>query len=63
MLRRNGTGRRESLPGPVRQTNLAGEIGFRPGPEGATAPETLRAKDRERMKTLESAYFRTPPTE
>lgn len=55
MLRRNGTGRRESLPGPVRQTNLAGEIGFRPGPEGATAPETLRQTDRERMTLWKAA--------
>jgi hypothetical protein len=35
-----------------------------PGPEGATAPETLRAKDRGRMNTLESAKpVASPPTE
>jgi hypothetical protein len=43
--------------------NLAGETGLSTSPEGATAPETLRAKDRERMKTLESAGFVPPPTE
>jgi hypothetical protein len=32
-----------------------------PGAEGATAPETLRHKDRVREATLERGWFATPP--
>src|SRR5262245_51774491 len=44
-----------SRPVPARQANPAGENGKDAVPEGATAPETLRAPDRGGMNTLESA--------
>jgi hypothetical protein len=42
---------RVDLGGPMQQVRgtLAGETGFDSGAEGATAPETLRQKDRERL--------------
>jgi len=37
------------------QTNPAGETGLEAGAEGATAPETLRQKDRRGMKLWKAA--------
>jgi hypothetical protein len=45
MVARVGAGIR-IIPATSILTNPAGETGFAPGPEGATAPETLRAMDR-----------------
>ncbi len=56
--------RLDSLPGSakVRPIEPRGRVRVLPGPEGATAPETLREKDRGGSNTLESAAGMQPPT-
>ncbi len=46
---------------PVRVKRQAGEIGGNPGAEGATAPETLRQKDRRVLELWRAGVFHPSP--